>query len=263
MFFSTTNLTSPHSQDSAGRKGTLTKATHWWVAVWDEHPALTRCALLWSNPCCRLRLLFQSISKGNSPSLLQDPELNNPSLLQEHYQEGLSPCLCHQWHDVLYSLQTLGLSCTKVLRRQSATNFYMTQRLPNDFVKSGLCHLFLSYESHQTPCSNLASEVETCNNVIYHRNSSFGRKNSTIPFLFIHLRYRLSISCLQCHSSSLYHLSGNIHHCFSQQEHLQKTHLKHQELKSYASSDAWWWTGGTPRPARKNTLDFGSAKVSC
>lgn len=173
--FSTSNLTSSHSQEGAGRKGTLTKATHWWVAVWDEHPALTRCALLWSNPCCRSRLLFQSISKDNSP------ELNNPSLLQEHYQEGLSPRLCHQWHDVLYSLQTLGLSCTKVLRRQSATNFYMTQRLPNDFLKSGLCHLFLSHESYQTPRSNFASEVETCNNVIYHRNSSFGRKIA--PFL--------------------------------------------------------------------------------
>lgn len=74
-----------------------------------------------------------------------------PSLRQESYQRSLFPRPCHQWRDLLYRLYMLGLSCTEVLRRWNATHFHRIQGLLNDLMKSGLCHLFLSHESHQTP----------------------------------------------------------------------------------------------------------------
>lgn len=128
------------------------------------------CSALQRSPL-QPRLLFYSSSKDRIHEL---PCCRN-------HTRGVFHHPCHQRHDLLYSLETLGLSCTKVLRRCNATHFHRSQRFLNDFVKSDLCVLFLSHETHQTPCPSLVWKLlKPAKLFIYNGISSFGGKKPTI-----------------------------------------------------------------------------------
>lgn len=115
--------------------------------------------------------------------------------VQEPYLQTRRACLLtHADIGVICSTVCKHLGSDDQRRSENeVTLFFIKLKLLDAFVKSDLCHLFLSYESHQTSLPNLLSRVvETCNAVIYYRISRLV-ENTTIPFLFTHQLHMLVV----------------------------------------------------------------------
>lgn len=99
--------------------------------------------------------------------------------LQEPYLQTRRACLLtHADIGVICSTVCKHLGSDDQRRSENeVTLFFIKLKLLDAFVKSDLCHLFLSYESHQTSLPNLLSRVvETCNAVTDYRISRLVEK---------------------------------------------------------------------------------------